>query len=112
MTIDREDQLDGLKRIGLIVGRTLEAMRAAAEPGMTTAELDAIAAELLEQEGARSAPRLTYNFPGDTCISVFPAIAHGIPGDEVAYLNKSLTINGKPLVKNALPELAKLGYFE
>lgn len=80
MTIDREDQLDGLKRIGLIVARTLEAMRGAAEPGMTTAELDAIGAELLEREGAKSAPKTTYNFPGATCISVFPAIAHGIPG--------------------------------
>jgi methionyl aminopeptidase len=49
-------KLDGPKRIGLIVGRTLEAMRAAAEPGMTTTELDVIAAELLEHEGARSGP--------------------------------------------------------
>lgn len=28
----------------------------------------------------------------------------GVPGDEVAYLNKRLTINGKPLPTNALPE--------
>lgn len=83
MTIEREDQLDGLKRIGLIVGRTLDAMRRAAEPGITTAELDAIGAALLEQEGAKSAPKVTYNFPGATCISVFPAIAHGIPGSQV-----------------------------
>ncbi len=47
MTIDREDQLDGLKHIGSIVARALEAMRPAAEPGMTTAELDAIGAEFL-----------------------------------------------------------------
>jgi len=56
VAIDREDQLDRLKRIGLIVGRTLEAMRGAAQPGMTTAELDAIGAKLLELEGAHSAP--------------------------------------------------------
>ena len=80
MTINREDQLDGLKHIGRIVARTLEAMRNAAEPGMTTAELDAIGAELMALEGAQSAPKLTYGFPGATCISVFPAIAHGIPG--------------------------------
>jgi methionyl aminopeptidase len=91
MTIEREDQLDGLKRIGLIVGRTLDAMRRAAEPGMTTAELDAIGAALLEQEGAKSAPKVTYNFPGATCISVFPAIAHGIPGSQV--LRKGQLVN-------------------
>src|SRR5690606_18533898 len=81
MTINREDQLDGLKHIGRIVARTLQAMCAAAETGMTTAELDAIGAELLALEGATPAPKLTYGFPGATCISVFPAIAHGIPGD-------------------------------
>lgn len=80
MTINREDQLDGLKHIGRIVARTLDAMRTAAEPGMTTAELDAIGAELLALEGATPAPKLAYGFPGATCISVFPAIAHGLPG--------------------------------
>ena len=56
MTIDKEDQLDGLKQVGGIVARTLEAMRAAAEHGVTTAELDAIGAACLEREGARSPP--------------------------------------------------------
>jgi methionyl aminopeptidase len=82
LTIDREDQLDGLKHIGRIVARALEAMRAAAEPGMTTAELDQVGADLLELEGAQPAPKLTYGFPGVACISVFPAIAHGIPGEQ------------------------------
>lgn len=83
MTIDNDDDLIALKRIGSIVARTLAAMGKALEPGMTTRELDQIGAKLLEAEGARSAPKLAYNFPGDTCISVFPAIAHGIPGDQV-----------------------------
>lgn len=91
MTIEREDQLDGLKRIGLIVARTLEIMRGAAEPGMTTAELDAIAAAAMDKEGAKSAPKTTYNFPGATCISVFPAIAHGIPGSQI--LRKGQLVN-------------------
>lgn len=93
MTIDREDQLDGLKRIGLIVARALDAMRRAAEPGMTTAELDAIGARALEIEGARSAPQVTYNFPGATCISVFPAIAHGIPGQQVLQAGQLVNID-------------------
>ncbi len=93
MTIEREDQLDGLKRIGLIVGRTLDAMRRAAEPGLTTAELDAIGAALLEKEGAKSAPQTTYNFPGATCISVFPAIAHGIPGAQVLPAGQLVNID-------------------
>jgi methionyl aminopeptidase len=38
---------------------------------------------LLAAEGARSAPEVAYNYPGATCISVSPVIAHGIPGSHV-----------------------------
>lgn len=93
MTIEREDQLDHLKHIGRIVAQALEAMRGAAEPGMTTAELDAIGAEFLEREGAKSAPKVTYNFPGATCISVFPAIAHGIPNKTVLKAGHLINID-------------------
>lgn len=93
MTIDREEQLDGLKHIGSIVARALEAMQIAAEPGMTTAQLDAIGAEFLAREGANPAPKLTYNFPGTTCISVFPAIAHGIPNEQVLKVGHLINID-------------------
>ncbi|HEX4303349.1 MAG TPA: type I methionyl aminopeptidase [Rhizomicrobium sp.] len=83
MTIEREEQLEKLKRCGRVVAQTMTAMAAAMEPGMTTRELDALGRALLEREGARPAPESTYKFPGATCISVSPAIAHGIPGDQV-----------------------------
>jgi methionyl aminopeptidase len=50
---------------------------------MTTGELDALGARLLNEAGARSAPQITYDFPGATCISVNEEIAHGIPGERV-----------------------------
>ncbi|MBJ6127705.1 type I methionyl aminopeptidase [Microvirga splendida] len=80
MTISNEDDLNKLREIGRIVANALEAMAAALEPGMTTAELDLIGRGLLEKEGARSGPELVYDFPGATCISVNEEIAHGIPG--------------------------------
>ena len=40
MTVTTEDELEGLKAIGRIVAQVLAAMSAAAEPGMTTRELD------------------------------------------------------------------------
>ncbi len=70
MTIETEDDVVALKRIGRIVSSVLHEMLAAAEPGMTTRELDALGAQLLARHGARSAPKLTYNFPGSTCISI------------------------------------------
>lgn len=83
MTIDNDDDLEALKRIAKIVADVREAMGAALEPGMTTRELDDLGRALLEKEGAQSAPELSYGFPGATCISVFPEIAHGIPGERV-----------------------------
>ena len=83
MTIETDEQLERLKAIGRICALARDAMAAALRPGITTAELDEIGRALLDAHGARSAPQLTYDFPGVTCISVNEEIAHGIPGDRV-----------------------------
>ena len=83
MTIDDEDELEALKRIGAIVADVLQAMGAALEPGMTTLELDDLGRRLLEEREAESAPEICYGFPGATCISVNEEVAHGIPGSRV-----------------------------
>src|SRR5262249_16689446 len=83
MTVGNEEQLDRLKHVGQVVAVTLKRMATAIEPGMTTRQLDALGRELLSPAGAQSAPESRYRFPGATCISVAPAIAHGIPGDQV-----------------------------
>ncbi len=83
MTVDSDEDLEGLKKCGRVVSSTLAAMGAYMEPGMTTAELDAYGRTLLEREGARSSPQLEYDFPGTTCISVNEVCAHGIPGTRV-----------------------------
>lgn len=85
MTITTEEQLEKLREIGRICAITRDAMAAAMRPGMTTAELNEIGAKLLAEHGARSAPIITYDFPGETCISVNEEIAHGIPGDRVLH---------------------------
>src|SRR5690625_6419280 len=83
MTVDNQRDIDGILRVGRIVAYVRDAMLAAIEPGMTTGELDDMGAALLEREGAQSAPRVMYDFPGATCISVNEEAAHGIPGPRV-----------------------------
>ena len=83
MTADSEKDIQALKAIGRVCAETLRKMMAAVRAGMTTRELDEIGRAFLEAEGARSAPQVTYNFPGATCISVSPVIAHGIPNEHV-----------------------------
>ena len=80
MTIESDEDIEALKRIGRIVAHTLRVMQEATTPGMTTAELDAVGARCFAAHGARSAPQLTYQFPGATCISINEEVAHGIPG--------------------------------
>jgi methionyl aminopeptidase len=83
MSIESEADLIALKKIGRIVANCLQTMGKALEPGMTTHEVDEIGRKYLELHGAQSAPRLTYNFPGTTCISVNEEAAHGIPGNRI-----------------------------
>lgn len=80
MTIETQDDVAGLQRVGRVVASVLGRMLDALEPGITTAELDALGARWLAEHGARSAPQLAYGFPGATCISVNEEAAHGIPG--------------------------------
>lgn len=79
MSIDGEEDLQGLMAAGRAVRAALEAMRAAVRAGISTADLDAIGGEALRLHGARSAPQLVYGFPGVNCISVNDEIVHGIP---------------------------------
>lgn len=80
MTIENDKDLQALKNIGKIVATVLKEMMARTEPGMTTAELDLVGKELLDKFEANSAPKMTYGFPGYTCISINEEAAHGVPG--------------------------------
>ena len=93
MTADSENDIKELKAIGRICAVVLQKMMQAVRPGITTGELDDIGRGLLEFEGARSAPEVTYQFPGATCISISPIIAHGIPGDYALHEGELIHID-------------------
>lgn len=80
MSIESDDDLHGVREAGRVTTAVLDALVAAADEGVTTGDLDAIAAEVLRLNGARPAPALTYGFPGTVLISVNDEIVHGVPG--------------------------------
>lgn len=93
MTSETLQDLQGLKTAGKVVGYTIAEMKKRVVPGMTTAELDEVGAKILKHFGAKSAPMVTYNFPGTTCISVNEEVAHGIPGQRVIQAGDLINID-------------------
>lgn len=83
MSIQDEQELQSLKAAGRLVRLVLDAMKAEVRPGVSTRHLDDIGARIMQENGARSAPSMVYQFPGATCISVNDEAVHGIPGDRI-----------------------------
>jgi methionyl aminopeptidase len=76
-------QIAHMRKAGSIVAEMHEVCRRAAKPGVTTADLDAAAREVLERRRARSNFLGYHGFPAVACISPNEVIVHGIPGDRV-----------------------------
>src|ERR1022692_722997 len=72
-------QLALMREAGLVVARTLERVAAAVEPGISTAELDAIAAGEIRAAGATPSFLGYHGYPATICTSVNDQIVHGIP---------------------------------
>jgi len=83
--IKTPEQIDVMRAAGLVVGETLELLRRSIRPGMTTLDLDRIAAENIRACGATPS-FLGYGeppFPATICVSVNDEVVHGIPGPRV-----------------------------
>jgi len=81
--VKSEAEIALMRAAGLVVGRTLEVLRAAVAPGVSTAALDAIAEAEIVGAGAVPSFKGYHGFPGTICTSVNDQIVHGIPGPTV-----------------------------
>src|SRR5579872_6358576 len=75
-----DEEIAKMRRAGRVVAEMHEATRAAIKPGVTTAELDRVAREVLDRRGARSNFLNYHGFPAVICTSPNDMIVHGIPG--------------------------------
>jgi methionyl aminopeptidase len=97
--IKTPEQLLQMRAAGHVVARALAAASAAVRPGITTRELDAVAADVISSAGATSsflgygAVRGAGGFPAVTCISVNEEVVHGIPGDRVLSAGDLVSID-------------------
>jgi methionyl aminopeptidase len=92
LSIETDADFAGLKEVGRIVRLAIDAMSKHVRAGVTTGQLADIGGAVMRQNGARSAPRMVYGFPGDVLISINDEAVHGIP-------SHSRTIHAGDLVK-------------
>jgi len=97
--LKKPDQIAAMRRAGLVVCAGLDAMGAAATPGVTTAEIADVGYDVLRQRGARSS-FLNYGaafgappYPSVVCLSPNDVVVHGIPGPEVLRDGDILSID-------------------
>ncbi|MGH3401830.1 MAG: type I methionyl aminopeptidase [Streptosporangiaceae bacterium] len=76
-------QLALMREAGLVVAAALSATVRAVEPGISTAELDAIAERVIREAGAVPSFKGYLGFPATICTSVNDEVVHGIPHPEV-----------------------------
>jgi methionyl aminopeptidase len=75
-------QLAAMREAGLVVSHTLDVLARAVEPGITTADLDAIAAREIRAAGAVASFKGYHGYPATICTSVNDQIVHGIPSPD------------------------------
>jgi len=81
MTIKNEDEIRRMNEAGQVVALAHSRIERAIAPGVTTAELDTIARDTLNEVGAVSSFLGYHGFPAHICASVNDEIVHGIPGN-------------------------------
>jgi len=80
-TIKTPEQIAIMRKAGRVVAEMLDACTAAAKPGVTTADLDKVAREVLARRKAKSNFLNYHGYPAVICTSPNDVIVHGIPGD-------------------------------
>lgn len=91
--IKTPEQIDGMRRAGLVVGETLELLAKHVAPGVTTRELDGIAEDNIRGSGATPSFLGYHGFTGSICVSVNDEVVHGIPGDRLLATGDVVSID-------------------
>jgi len=92
-------QMALMRQAGRVVAEIHEKCTQAARPGATTADLDAVARDVIEKRGARSNFLNYHGFPAVICTSPNHVIVHGIPGDYVLQDGDILSIDAGAIIE-------------
>lgn len=81
--IKNDMEIEYMRHAGKVVSNTLVEIQEVVKPGMTTAELDRIAEDIILKQGAKPSFKGYHGFPASICASVNNEVVHGIPSKRV-----------------------------
>jgi methionyl aminopeptidase len=93
-------EIETMARAGAVVAETLALLEEQVQPGITTAELDAIAEEHIRSRGGEPTFKGYKGYPAATCLSPNAMVVHGIPGKaklkdgDVLSVDVGVTLDG------------------
>lgn len=99
ITRKTDEQIALMRRAGRVVAEMHEHCSRAARPGVTTAQLDRVARDVLDRRDARSNFLNYRGFPATICTSPNEVIVHGIPGDYVLAEGDILSIDAGAIIE-------------
>jgi methionyl aminopeptidase len=79
IVIKSKNEIAIMREAGRIVAETIEAMKEKAKPGVSTADLDALAHAIITKRGAKPSFKGYHGFPASICTSINEQVVHGIP---------------------------------
>lgn len=88
-----------MRQAGRIVAGVLAAVEEALKPGVTSAQLDAVAEEYIRKAGARPSFKGYRGFPACICVSIDDEVVHGIPGRRVIEAGQVVSIDAGAIWK-------------
>jgi len=98
LILKSDKEIDTMRRAGKVVALMLDKLRKSVYPGMSTQELDVVAAAEIQRLGAKPAFLGYHGFPATICVSVNNQIVHGIPGNLIIRSGDIVSIDAGAIV--------------
>jgi len=85
IVLKSSDEIERMRHAGRVTAQAVQRLMEAVRPGITTADLDALAEESMRSEGCTPSFKGYRGFPASICTSVNDQVVHGIPGPRVLH---------------------------
>ena len=105
--IKEKEDIEGIRRAGVIALETLDLVESQLRPGMMTDEINVLVHEFIIRRGATPAPLNYRGFPKSVCVSVNEVICHGIPGERELQEGDIVNVDVTPILNGYYADASK-----